>query len=47
MSEARVIANRYQITDLLDRGGMGDVYKAVDQTMGQTVAIKALKPQIV
>ncbi len=47
MSEARVIANRYQITDLLDRGGMGDVYKAVDQTTGQPVAIKALKPQIV
>ncbi len=47
MSEARVIANRYQITDLLDRGGMGDVYKALDQTTGQPVAIKALKPQIV
>lgn len=47
MSEARVIGNRYQITALLDRGGMGDVYQGVDQTTGQAVAIKALKPQIV
>lgn len=47
MSEARVIANRYQITALLDKGGMGDVYQAVDQTTGDPVAIKALKAQIV
>jgi len=47
MSEVRVIANRYRITATIDQGGMGDIYSAVDQTTGQTVAVKALKPQIV
>lgn len=46
-----IIANRYQIqdftTDLIGRGGMGDVYRAVDNQTGQLVAIKHLKTELV
>ncbi|MEI2611448.1 MAG: protein kinase [Candidatus Promineifilaceae bacterium] len=46
-----LIANRYQInsriTDLIGRGGMGDVFRAVDSHNGQTVAIKHLKTELV
>lgn len=46
-----IIANRYHIqdftTDLIGRGGMGDVYRAVDKQTGQIVAIKHLKTELV
>lgn len=34
------IGNRYQIHDLLGRGGMGTVYRAVDLLTGEAVAVK-------
>lgn len=34
------IGNRYEIEHLINEGGMGKVYRAIDQTIGRRVAIK-------
>jgi serine/threonine protein kinase len=47
MSHRQVIAGRYEIMGTIGQGGMGDVYRGVDRTTGQPVAIKQLNPDIV
>jgi serine/threonine protein kinase/beta-lactam-binding protein with PASTA domain len=42
----RLLAGRYQVGDLLGRGGMADVYAGVDSRLGRRVAIKLLKPAL-
>lgn len=39
------INNRYKIDHLIGRGGYGEVYKGMDQTLGREVAIKVLYKQ--
>ena len=42
MSEGRVLVDRYELTRVLGRGGMAEVYAANDRTLGREVAIKLL-----
>lgn len=47
MSEnQRVIAGRYEVGNLIGRGGMADVYEGIDTRLGRTVAIKLLKADL-
>jgi serine/threonine-protein kinase len=42
----RVLAGRYQVGELIGRGGMADVHVGTDSRLGRRVAIKLLKPSL-
>ena len=41
-----LLAGRYQVGNLIGRGGMADVHVGVDSRLGRRVAIKLLKPSL-
>lgn len=45
-ADVRLLAGRYQIGELLGRGGMADVHVGTDARLGRRVAIKLLKPSL-
>ena len=44
--EQRVLANRYQVGELIGRGGMADVFEGVDLRLGRKIAVKLLKADL-
>jgi len=46
LTTGSIFAGRYKIVTELGRGGMGKVYRAIDQKIDEEIAIKLIKPEI-
>jgi serine/threonine-protein kinase len=43
LAPGELVAGRYLVTRVLGRGGMGEVYEAADQLLGEPIALKTLR----
>ena len=46
MSDARMLGDRYEVGDVIGRGGMAEVHEGRDRRLGRRVAIKILRPDL-
>lgn len=44
--EELIFGRRYRVTEKIGSGGMADVYKAVDEVLGRTVAVKVMHERL-
>ncbi|MEI2277645.1 Stk1 family PASTA domain-containing Ser/Thr kinase [Paenarthrobacter ilicis] len=46
VSEQRILNGRYELGELIGRGGMADVYRGTDTLLGRTIAVKVLRADL-
>src|SRR3989442_7991031 len=46
MTTQRVLNGRYELGELIGRGGMADVHRGTDTLLGRTVAVKLLRADL-